>query len=231
MEALDLLANNLANGSTQGYKADREIYNLYVGADAGAGDSGNVALSPLIEGSWIDFAQGTLQSTGNPLNVALSGRGFFVAKAKDGPVYTRNGSLQVSGDGTLLAPEGYPLLDAAGRTVKINPERSFDVSRDGSVVQEGETVGKLAVVQFANSAALSKRGSSYFVNANRTEKPAPAPGVEIHQGKVESSNVSSAEAAVRLVTVMRHFEMLQKAIAQAGDMGRRAIQEVAKVGP
>jgi flagellar hook-basal body protein len=92
MESLSLLANNLANAGTSGYKSDREFYGLYASSEAGSSADGNLQVLPVVERQWTDFAQGTIQATGNPLDVALSGRGFLVANAPGGPVYTRNGS-------------------------------------------------------------------------------------------------------------------------------------------
>src|SRR5690242_19017577 len=102
MEALDLLANNLANSDTAGYKADRESYNLYMGAD---GDSA-MAWSPVIQTHRTDFSQGQLIQTANPTDVALSGDGFLVANGPSGPMLTRNGKLTVTADGKLTTSDG-----------------------------------------------------------------------------------------------------------------------------
>jgi len=231
MESLDLLANNIANSSTQGYKADRESYTTYLGSDARPGETGSVSLSPFAMRSWVDLTQGALQPTGDPLNVALSGRGFLVAESPKGPLFTRNGSLQISAKGVLLGPEGYPLRGANGSPVRLDPTRPFEIAKDGSVTQNGVTVGKLAVVKFSKASGLMKQGANYLINTDPNDKPLPAPEVEIHQGKIENSNVTPAEAAVRLVSVLRHFEMLQKAIALGAEMNRKGMEDVAKVGP
>src|ERR1043165_55464 len=97
MESLDLLANNIANASTGGYKADREFYSLYVAPEAAVNDE--LSTMPLIERPWVDHAQGTLHSTGNPLDIALSGRGFFAVNGPGGPLYTRNGNFRLAADG------------------------------------------------------------------------------------------------------------------------------------
>src|SRR5580704_6542632 len=103
-EALDLLANNISNSGTAGYKSDREFYNLYVSTDA---DSQTTM--PDIERNWIDYSQGTVKETGNPLDVALSGTGFLTADSPSGPLYTRNGSLKLSATGVLETSDGYPV--------------------------------------------------------------------------------------------------------------------------
>src|SRR2546429_990989 len=92
MESLDLLANNVANASTGGYKADREFYSLYVAPEAA--DNNPLSTMPVIERPWVDHSQGTLHSIGNPLDLALSGRGFFAVNGPNGPLYTRNGNFR-----------------------------------------------------------------------------------------------------------------------------------------
>src|ERR1035438_7458683 len=98
MESLEMLANNVANASTGGYKSDREFYSLYVAPES---DSDPTANMPVIERPWTDFSQGVLNSTGNPLDVALSGKGFFAVSGPGGPLYTRDGSFRLAKDGQL----------------------------------------------------------------------------------------------------------------------------------
>src|SRR5579859_2921089 len=104
MESLDLLANNLANAATSGYKSDREFYSLFTSDYA----QGNTSTLPLVERKWTDFSQGLLQNTSNPMDVALSGNGFFAVNGPSGPLYTRNGSFQVGYSGNLSTSDGYP---------------------------------------------------------------------------------------------------------------------------
>jgi len=224
MESLDLLANNIANASTGGYKADREFYSLYAASESDSGFT-----MPLIERPWVDHAQGTLHSTGNPLDVALSGKGFFAVNGPSGPLYTRNGSFRVAPDGKLTSAEGYPVRDSQGAAVIVQSTRPVEISRDGTITQDGIVTGKLEVVDFASTAGLSKQGSNYFRIADPSLRPSPAGGTSVEQGNLEAANTGSAEAAVRLVSVMRQFEMLQKAVSLGSDMNKRAIEEVAKV--
>ena len=107
MDALDLLANNIANASTPGFKADREFYSVYASADAN--ENLRPALVPDVSQKWTDFSQGTLATTGNPLDVAISGRGFFAVDAGGTTLLTRNGNFRVSASGELQTPEGHKL--------------------------------------------------------------------------------------------------------------------------
>ena len=226
MESLDMLANNIANASTGGYKADREFYNLYTSPEAAGDDS--LSTMPLIERPWVDHSQGILHTTGNALDVAISGKGFFAVNGPSGPLYTRNGSFRLAADGKLTTPEGYPVRDPQGTALTLQTTRPVEIARDGTVTQDGTIVGKLEVVDFTSTAGLAKQGSNYF-RADPPLKPAPSADASLQQGSLEASNTGSAEAAVRLVSVLRQFEMMQKAVSIGNDMGKRAIEEVAKV--
>jgi flagellar basal-body rod protein FlgF len=227
MESLDLLANNVANASTGGYKADREFYSLYVAPEA-QGDG--AATMPVIERHWTDHAQGTLQTTGNSLDLALSGKGFFSVQGPGGPLYTRNGSFHLTGDGKLATAEGYPVNFAGGAPMSVQSARPIEISSDGTVRQDGNVIGQLQVVDFTSTSGLAKQGSNYFRAADPKLTPSLPSSASVEQGKLEASNSGSAESAVRLVSIMRQFEMLQKAAALGADMSKQAIEQVAHVG-
>jgi flagellar basal-body rod protein FlgF len=224
MESLELLANNVANASTGGYKADREFYALYAAPESGAD-----AVMPLIERPWIDLSQGVIHTTGNPLDVALTGRGFFAANGPGGPLYTRNGSFRLAPDGTVVTPEGYAVRGDSGAPIVLESGRPIDIAGDGTIRQGGAVAGRLEIVDFSAANGLVKQGNNYFRATDPAVRPS-ASGASAEQGKLESSNTGSAESAVRLVSVMRQFEMLQKAVALGGEMNRAAIDQVARVG-
>jgi flagellar basal-body rod protein FlgF len=227
MESLDLLANNIANTSTEGYKADREFYTLYTAPEA---ESDPTATMPLIERPWIDFSQGTLHATGNPLDLALSGKGFFAVNGPSGALYTRNGNFQISATGTLVTGDGFAIRGAGGQPLALNAALPVDVTADGTVRQGGNMVGQIEIADFASSVGLAKQGNNYLRVADPAVRPAAATGTTVGQGRLEASNASAGESAVRLVSVMRQFEMLQKAVSLGTEMNRRAVEEVAKVG-
>lgn len=226
MESLDLLANNIANAETGGYKTDREFYSLYTSADA---DSTDASQLPVIEKNYTDFSQGNLNATSNPLDFAIQGSGFFALASPGGTSYTRNGVFRLSPTGTIENGDGYNVVDAAGQPIRVNPSLPITVAQDGSVVQSGQVLGQMAVVDFAQG-DLVKKGRTMFRPSNAKVKPIPTTA-QIQQGKTEGSNVASSESTVRLVNVMRQFEMLQKAANIAGEMDRKSISEVAKTGP
>jgi flagellar basal-body rod protein FlgF len=227
MESLDMLANNLANVATSGYKNDREFYTLYASPEASDDKLGGPQVSPLIDRAWTDYSQGTLEPTGKPLDFALDGPGFFSVGGESGPLYTRNGGFRFSTTGGVVTQEGYPLQLADGRPLQLNPNQAFQVLPDGSVSQGNQVLGRLRIVSLADAAGVSKMGANYYRAADANV--ASSSTAQVRQGSKENSNVSAAESAVRLVTVMRQFEMLQKAVSIGAEMNRKAAEEVAKV--
>jgi flagellar basal-body rod protein FlgF len=227
MQSLDLVANNLANSSTSGYKSDSEFYTLFASEAAGEDASGASSL-PMIQRQFTDFAQGLLEPTNNPLDFGLSGKGFFVVQGPSGPLYTRNGNFRLSTGGALVTSEGYPLLQQNGQPFKANAAQPIQVSRDGEISQTGNSIGRIKLAEFQNPSGLAKYGANYFSNATGQE-PVDATDAQIFQGKIEASNVSASHGAVRIVGLSRQFEMMQKAITLSNDMGKKAIEEVAKV--
>jgi len=225
MESLEMLANNVANASTAGYKGDREFYSLYIAPEANTD-----ATMPLIERPWTDFSQGTLRATGNPLDLAFAGKGFFSVNGPSGPLYTRNGGFQVAANGVLVSSEGYAVRGTGGAVVNVAGSSPLEISSDGTVRQGGNIIGQLEISDFTSTAGLVKQGNNYFRAGQPSARSAAPPETVIRQGHLEDSNSGSAEAAVRLIGVMRQFEVLQKAVSLGGEMNQRAIQEVARVG-
>jgi len=228
MESLELLANNVANASTGGYKADREFYSLYAAAEAQESDP--VITMPVIDRPWTDLSQGLLEVTGNPLDLALSGPGFFTVRGPRGLLYTRNGSFRLAANGSLVTPDGYAVGSSAGGALTLDGSKEIEISADGTITQDGQTVGRLQIADFTSDADLVKQGNNYFRAARPDVPPGRSQRASVEQGKLEASNTGTAESAVRLVSVMRQFEMLQKAVSLGEDMNRQAVEQVAKVG-
>ena len=219
MESLDMLANNIANAGTAGFKADREFYNLYQ------------QQLPWIENRWTDFSQGSVIPTANPLDLALTGPGFFALNGPAGTVYTRNGSFQISKTNQLVSPEGYTLRNALdqGRPITVDPAQDVVIDKTGAVSQGGQPLGQLQIDQIPTAAeATAKLGNSYF-SLNISTVGKPITDTEVVQGSLEQSNVTAADSTVRLLSVMRQFEMLQRALNVGSQMNKEAITEVARV--
>jgi flagellar basal body rod protein FlgG len=227
MESLELLANNLANSETGGYKADREFYSLYTSLDATADPlTGETTTLPVIEKHWTDFSQGDFHATGNQLDFAVDGGGLFGVNTPRGARYTRNGSFRIGPNGALTAADGSPVRALGGGQILLQAGVPVEVLPDGSVQQGGVVSGQMELVSF-DPGTFNKEGVNYYApDPGAQSKPASG---SIVQGKLESSNVGAAESAVRLVAILRQFEMLQKAMLIGNDMNKEAMLEVAKV--
>src|SRR5258708_34769289 len=160
LESLDLLANNIANTSTPGFKSDREFYNLYTAPEASDGDQIPDTL-PVVQRHWTDFGQGTLAVTGNPFDLALNGKGFFTVSGPNGPLYTRSGNFQVRSTGELQTQDGNPVQGQDGKPINMKPRKPAIVTPKGTVEQDGQSGGKLAVANIPQSESLDKVRSTY----------------------------------------------------------------------
>lgn len=229
-EALDMLSNNLANANTGGYKRDREFYSLFQGDEVAGARDATAPRLPVIQQRWTDFMQGEIQPTSNPLDVALNGAGFFAVNGPSGPLYTRNGAFKLSAAGTLTTIDGYPVRGAGGQTIQASSQAPIEISLTGAIQQSGQILGEFEIVDFANPAVLNKAGRNYFRVTDPAQKPMIVTGTAVEQGRMESSNVVPAEAAVRLIELMRQYEMLQKAVSLSAEMNKRATEDVARVG-
>lgn len=234
LEALDLVANNLANAATPGFKADWEVYSLYLGDDsrqaALSGAGLEQASAPVLERHQTDPRQGVLLESSNPGDLALSGEGYLLLESRDGLLLTRAGRIRVAPDGRLVSPEGHEYVTVEPRRIRADPARPVFVDKDGQVWQEGAPLGRLRVVE-ASLDSAAKREGLYF-QIDKASEPSLKPArAEVHQGRIEASNVSPASAGVRLIQVLRQFEALQKAVQLGGEMSRRAVEDVAKVNP
>src|SRR5580704_8991055 len=130
MDSLDLLANNMSNASTGGYKADREFYSLYTAGEAQ--DSGSSTTMPLVQQPWTDLSQGPISSTGNSLDVALSGQGFFSVAGPNGTLYTRNGGFHLAANGQLVTTDGYSVRSVTGTPLTAQSTLPLTISQDGT---------------------------------------------------------------------------------------------------
>ena len=224
-----MLANNIANAETGGYKADREFYSLYASTEASDLEGDTAARLPVIEKNYTDYSQGSMRGTSNQLDFGIEGKGFFAVNSPSGVAYTRNGRFQLTASGKLVTGDGYPVCGESGQAITLDPALPVSVAADGTIRQSGQIRGKLELVDFEDHAQLVKQGSTLFRLRDTKTKPI-ASTAQVQQGRLESSNVGSSESAIRLVSVMRQFDMLQKAAHMGQQMNSKAIAEVAKVG-
>jgi flagellar basal-body rod protein FlgG len=234
LEALDLISNNISNSSTNGFKTDWEAYTLYspqLDGDADASRSGMDYAVPEIENNRTDFSQGQIVLTDSDSDLALDGAGFFQVKGKNGILLTRQGKIQVSESGRLVNGDGLEFVIGDPQATTVRREVPLQVNSDGLVMQDGVPVGKLSVVNPTDTGGLKRRDGVYFyLNPEDGGTPAPS-SARVHQRAVESVNSSVSDSAAKLISVLRQFEALQKALQIGADLGRKAVDEVARVAP
>jgi flagellar basal-body rod protein FlgF len=228
LESLDLVANNLANASTVGFKADRESFSLYSTEESATSTDPSSPL-PVIQARWTDLSQGVLVSTGQPLDLALDGSGYLAVDSPSGALYTRGGSFRIDKDGRLTTPEGYEVQTVEPRRIRLAPNQPFTIGADAIVRQGGEALGQVKVVDGLTADGLDKRGSTYVAWASGTPAPAGA-ATKLQQGMLESSNTNPADSAVRMISILRQFESLQRAVQMGNEMNKRSVEEVARLG-
>jgi len=228
-QSLELVANNLANGSTAGYRAQRSIFRSVLAANSGMPISEvNQATNNfgVLEGSRLDMAQGGLQATGNQLDLAIEGPGFFAVQTANGKVFTRNGSFHLS-HGQLVTSEGDPVLGQKG-IIKV-PDGPVTMSGDGTLSVDGAVAGKIEVVEFPPEVQLQSVGKTYY--AAGKSNGVPSTKSVVRQGALESSNVDPVMGAVDLITVQRSTEMMQRALSIFDtQFNRIAAEELPRMG-
>ncbi len=210
------IAHNLANASTAGYKrrCTTFVQDLQRQMDIGPGADGSSVTAGEVQGETsVDFTQGALTRTGQPLDLALKGKGFFVIETTQGPRYTRNGAFRTNQEGQLVDPLGRTVAGEGGPIVIPNTVSilAIQVSKDGSVLADGRTIGKLRVVAFEDEGMLVAMGSNCF-RAPSEATPNAAPDAAVQQGFQEASNVRPVEELVDLIRVTRLYEANIKAM-------------------
>jgi flagellar basal-body rod protein FlgF len=229
-QALDTIANNLANASTVGFRAERNVFSSVLataGDSAGSGLSQVVNRFGILSGTTIDQSQGAMQKTGNDLDVAIDGPGYFTVQTSNGPMYTRNGSFQVSSRGQLVTASGDAVMGDRG-VINILPG-PVAISADGTISSNGAVEGKLSVVEFPPDTQFTSMGNTYYTApADSTQ---PATNSNVRQGMLESSNVNPVEGMIQLVSAQRTAEMMQRTVAMlSNEMDKTAAQDLSKVG-
>jgi flagellar basal-body rod protein FlgF len=218
-QALDTAANNLANAGTNGFRAQRDYFR---GVFAGGLDRENPADSQVGEsvngfgvlgGNRLDMGQGQLARTGNPLDLALEGQGFFALQTKSGISYTRDGAFSRSSTGVLQSSRGELVLDVNQKpimiptgTIHVTPDGSISVSATGGNV----IVGQVGVFDFTDESNLIADGTNRFSAGNA--KPIAANAL-VQQGAIEGANEDAIHGTMQLVLVQRQAEMMQKALS------------------
>lgn len=228
-QALDLAAGNLANAGTAGYRAERDYFrSAIVGPDAlNSQLDTTINNFGVLGGSRLDLDQGALTPTGNPLDLAVEGDGFFAIQTKQGIRYTRDGQFQRAQDGTLTTQAGEPVLDNRNQPMRI-PTGEIVIGTDGAISVNGAVAGKIALFAFPPGASLTAEGANRYAPPEGIQA-APATGT-IRQGALESSNQDVIRGSLQLVLMQRQAEMMQKAVSIfSSDFDKTATEDLPRV--
>src|SRR5271157_2655147 len=211
-QALDTAAANLANAQTPGYRAEREYFrSVLLGPDALDSQLGRTVNNfGLLGGDRLNLGQGALQQTGNPLDLAIEGEGFFQIQTPNGLRYTRDGGFHRARNGQLTTAAGEPVLSAAGQPVPV-PPGEVTVGADGVLSVAGGAVATVGVFTFPAGVQLTPEGANRYV-APETAAPALSKAASIHQGAIESANQDVIQGSLDLIVMQRQAEMMQKAL-------------------
>ncbi len=233
---LELLANNLAQINTPGYKADVPVFRIDVNLNAGDQES---PLGPDIvqQSAWkfthVNYSQGSFSQTENPLDLALNGDGFFVLRSPDGLRYTRGGQFSLNSEGTIVAQQGWTLVGVDDGDITI-PDASTTkggifVNGTGQVISGNQVVGQVKVVDFPKPYLLDKRGFASFFPVDPNVQTFTPEKTTVFQGYVEESNVNAIGEMVKLIEVARLYEAYQKMIQSFDSIDDRAINDLGRV--
>jgi flagellar basal-body rod protein FlgF len=211
-QALDTAAANLANAQTPGYRAEREYFrSALLGPDALDSQLGRTVNNyGLLGGDRLNMAQGALQSTGNPLDLAIEGEGFFQVQTPNGLRYTRDGSFHRAQNGQLVTAAGEPVLSTTGQAIAV-PPGEVTVGADGVVSVAGGTVATVGVFTFPAGTELTPEGANRYVPPAGAS-PVPAKTAAVHQGTIEAANQDVIQGSLDLIVMQRQAEMMQKAL-------------------
>ncbi|WP_419663722.1 FlgF: flagellar basal-body rod protein [Desulfosarcina variabilis str. Montpellier] len=230
---LEVLANNIANINTNGYKGEQTIFRVAeetagpVEAQATGEIQPLTPYAPPFE-TRIDFSQGALRQTGNPLDVAINGKGFFAVQTPDGVQYTRQGSFSLNEDSVLVTPDGFPVLGEGGE-ITIE-EGKVEIDLQGGIYVDGDEVGRLQITYFEDPNTLQKVGNGRFLQTDETIVGEPPEDTTLSQGYLETANVNPIKAMTEMIETSRAFEAYQKVIQTADEATSTSINTVGKTG-
>lgn len=227
---LDVIANNMANVSTNGFKGRNSLFQEYLApvARADSFTPSDRRISYVIDrGTTLNLDQGPIEQTGNPLDVAVKGAAFIAVQSQGGERYTRNGALSVNNQGQLVTSEGYPVVGEGG-PITVNPqETGLSIGTDGTVSTNLGIRGRIKLVTFANPGQLVNEGGNLF----SSPQPARPAGIDgrLESGALERSNVSPVIEMTRLMDVNRSYTLVTSMISRMDELRGSAISKLANL--
>ena len=224
---LDIVANNIANMNTTGFKGEKMMFTQHLVKSGG----GQRLLGPKLAftrdiATMLDTSDGPMEKTGNSLDLGINGEGYFVIQTENGERYTRNGRFQLDDGGQLVNQNGDPLLSTANEPLFLSPEDTeISISRDGTVSTNNGDLGRIRLVGFENPQNL-KRGADGLFNTDERPKDIESP--EINQGMLEGSNVKPIFEMARMITIHRNYDNIRNFIKREDERMRNMVKELGK---
>lgn len=228
---LDVLTNNLANVNTPGFKRDRMSFETVLANNPKKGvtlpqpGSGAPNLSDVT--FEVDYSEGLIKQTGNTLDVAIDGSGFFAVNTPDGKAYTRQGNFHLDTRGRLITADGFEVSGGNG-PITVNGSQ-VEIDSKGVVYSDGNRVGALEVVDFPKPYQLDKKGSTLFTPTDPQAAAQPATTAAVRQGQLEESNVNALSEMAQLIETYRYFESCQHAVQAYDSIASKAANDFGKL--
>jgi len=225
---LEVVANNMANQSTPGFKAERILFREYL-QNAGSSDPMSFVQDVA---SYRDLAEGPIVTTGADLDIAIAGRGYLTVDTPDGPRYTRSGSLSLDGQGRIVTNQGYPVLSNGGSPIVLpNNAAQIAIAEDGTVSVRGQDskinarIDRLGIVDFDDERQLRNTSDGLLTT---DQAPRPTEKARVIQGALEQANVQGVREMTDMIEILRTYQSVQKAIESEAERRRNALQQLSK---
>jgi flagellar basal-body rod protein FlgF len=228
--ALDITANNIANANTPGYRTERVQFSDWIDQQPGTASppGGHTITYTQDRATYRESQPGSLTHTANPLDLALTGDGYFTVNTKAGPRLTRDGRFGLMPNGTLADSNGNAVLNTTGQPIQIGPtDTQISIAGDGSIASENGPIGKIGIVQPTDPMQLRAEGATNFVSGSTT---APVATPNVVQGAVEGSNVQPVMEVTRMMDDVRQFQFVTQLVQAEGDRQQSAIDKLLPTG-
>jgi len=220
---MNVVSNNLANMNTTAYRGERMIFQEYL-QETQDGQGGHLSFVQDTT-TFRPERQGEMEQTGNPLDVAINGEGFFTVQTDDGPRYTRAGDFHLSPDGEIVTNNARPVLDTNGDPIAVPEDaESIDIDANGVVRADGEDLGQMDVVTFEEPNALTRHAAGIYEAGEDQQPQAVGEDTAIRQGVLEGSNVQGIKEMTRMMDIMRSQQSATQLAQQDHEMALRAIR-------
>lgn len=226
---LDIVANNIANANTTGFKTEDLMVRTEQAKPAKTLDGASPVKFVLDTGVARDFTQGAMTKTGGDFDLGIDGKGFFTVQTPGGNRYTRDGRFTTNQEGQLVTQSGYLVLDDGGGPLSIDQTLGpVNVGKDGTVSQGAVRVGKIGLVRPDDLSSFAKDGDNLYRNTTNTN-PQPVTDAKIEQGMLEASNVNSVTEITKLIEIQRAYEGVAKMMDNTSELSRTAVERLGKI--